>query len=51
LLLWIYFSGVILLFGGCIAATIHGPRIDGKFENPLNLRPGRRPNTDLTRLG
>jgi YihY family inner membrane protein len=51
LLLWIYFSGVILLFGGCIAATIHGPRIDGKFENPLHLRPGRRPNTDLTRLG
>jgi YihY family inner membrane protein len=26
LLLWIYFSGVILLLGGCIAATIHSPR-------------------------
>jgi YihY family inner membrane protein len=26
LLLWIYFSGVILLLGGCIAATIHDPR-------------------------
>jgi YihY family inner membrane protein len=25
LLLWIYFSGVILLLGGCIAATIHRP--------------------------
>jgi YihY family inner membrane protein len=25
LLLWIYFSGVILLLGGCIAATIHHP--------------------------
>jgi YihY family inner membrane protein len=26
LLLWIYFSGVILLLGGCIAATVYGPR-------------------------
>jgi YihY family inner membrane protein len=26
LLLWIYFSGVILLLGGCIAATIHHPQ-------------------------
>jgi uncharacterized BrkB/YihY/UPF0761 family membrane protein len=26
LLLWIYYSGVILLLGGCMAATIHGPR-------------------------
>jgi Ca2+-transporting ATPase len=25
LLLWIYFSGVILLLGGCMAATIHSP--------------------------
>jgi len=25
LLLWIYFSGVILLLGGCIAATLHRP--------------------------
>ena len=25
LLLWIYLSGVIMLFGGCIAATNHGP--------------------------
>jgi YihY family inner membrane protein len=25
LLLWIYFSGVILLLGGCIAATIYSP--------------------------
>jgi membrane protein len=25
LLLWIYFSGVILLLGGCIAVTIHPP--------------------------
>ncbi len=29
LLLWIYFSGVILLLGGCIAATIYGPRDAG----------------------
>ena len=29
LLLWIYFSGVILLLGGCIAATIHSPRNAG----------------------
>jgi len=27
LLLWIYFSGVILLLGACIAAAIHGPQI------------------------
>jgi len=26
LLLWIYYSGVILLLGGCMAATIHGSR-------------------------
>jgi membrane protein len=25
LLLWIYFSGVILLLGGCMAATLHSP--------------------------
>jgi YihY family inner membrane protein len=31
LLLWIYFSGVILLLGGCIAATIHRPRNVGNL--------------------
>jgi uncharacterized BrkB/YihY/UPF0761 family membrane protein len=33
LLLWIYFSGVILLLGGCIAATIH---------RPVNLTEGNK---------
>ena len=29
LLLWIYFSGVILLLGACVAATIHRPENAG----------------------
>jgi YihY family inner membrane protein len=43
LLLWIYFSGVILLLGGCIAATIHGPRNAGLHSDRLMARvdPGR----------
>jgi YihY family inner membrane protein len=35
LLLWIYFSGVILLLGGCIAATIYGPRNAEHAENAV----------------
>ena len=34
LLLWIYFSGVILLFGGCVAATVH-PTAPGSVEARL----------------
>jgi membrane protein len=33
LLLWIYFSGVILLWGGCIAATMHSQPNAGKAED------------------
>jgi YihY family inner membrane protein len=42
LLLWIYFSGVILLFGGCISATIHGPRNAEKAGDSVNVRVDRR---------
>src|ERR1700730_15937200 len=42
LLLWIYFSGVILLLGGCIAATIHGPRNIGLADDRLIARGARR---------
>jgi YihY family inner membrane protein len=31
LLLWIYFSGVILLLGACVAATIHRPQHAGNI--------------------
>ena len=39
LLLWIYFSGVILLLGGCIAATVHSPRNAENTEDSVNARP------------
>lgn len=42
LLLWIYFSGVILLLGGCIAATIHSPRNAENTGDSVNTRPDRR---------
>ncbi len=42
LLLWIYFSGVILLLGGCIAATIHGPLSTGNAIDSLLARTERR---------
>lgn len=42
LLLWIYFSGVILLLGGCIAATIHSPRNTENTGDSVNARPDRR---------
>ena len=38
LLLWIYFSGVILLLGGCVAATIHGPQAARNARDPLTVR-------------
>jgi YihY family inner membrane protein len=41
LLLWIYFSGVILLLGGCLAATIHGPRNAEKTGDSVDARPDR----------
>jgi YihY family inner membrane protein len=41
LLLWIYFSGVILLLGGCVAATIHGPR-NTETAGAVQVRAGRR---------
>ena len=53
LLLWIYFSGVILLLGGCIAATIHGPANlpegnkeklnEGNKESDFSLLPSVTP--------
>jgi YihY family inner membrane protein len=42
LLLWIYFSGVILLLGGCIAATIHSPRNTGIADDRVIARAARR---------
>jgi YihY family inner membrane protein len=42
LLLWIYFSGVILLLGGCIAATIHSPQNVGAMGNRVRARVDRR---------
>jgi YihY family inner membrane protein len=42
LLLWIYFSGVILLLGGCIAATIHSPKNDGETDDRVRVRVDRR---------
>jgi YihY family inner membrane protein len=42
LLLWIYFSGVILLLGGCIAATIHSPQNAGETDNRVRARVDRR---------
>jgi YihY family inner membrane protein len=42
LLLWIYFSGVILLLGGCIAATIHSPRNAENAGNQVIARIDRR---------
>jgi YihY family inner membrane protein len=42
LLLWIYFSGVILLLGGCIAATIHSPRSPEETGNRVRARIDRR---------
>jgi YihY family inner membrane protein len=42
LLLWIYFSGVILLLGGCIAATIHSPRNAEGAGNQVMVRANRR---------
>jgi YihY family inner membrane protein len=41
LLLWIYFSGVVLLLGGCAAATIHGPR-NTEIGGAVQVRAGRR---------
>jgi YihY family inner membrane protein len=38
LLLWIYFSGVILLFGGCLAATIHSPSDAENAGDSLNAK-------------
>src|ERR1700730_9773960 len=42
LLLWIYFSGVILLLGGCIAAPIHTPRNTGLPGDRVMARADRR---------
>src|ERR1700693_6141842 len=42
LLLWIYFSGVILLLGGCITATIHSPRSAGNAGDPVIARTAPR---------
>jgi len=42
LLLWIYFSGVILLLGGCIAATIHSPPNAGIADDRIIARAARR---------
>jgi YihY family inner membrane protein len=42
LLLWIYFSGVILLLGGCIAATIHRPRNADLHGDRVMARANRR---------
>jgi membrane protein len=42
LLLWIYFSGVILLLGGCIAATIHSPQNAGDAGSRVKARADRR---------
>jgi membrane protein len=41
LLLWIYFSGVILLLGGCIAATMNSQPSAGNTEDSVNARTGR----------
>jgi uncharacterized BrkB/YihY/UPF0761 family membrane protein len=41
LLLWIYFSGVVLLLGGCIAATTHGPR-NIETAGTVQVRADRR---------
>jgi YihY family inner membrane protein len=41
LLLWIYFSGVILLLGGCIAATIHSPPDAGETGDSIVARVDR----------
>jgi len=38
LLLWIYFSGVILLLGGCIAATMHSQPNAGNAEDAIKAR-------------
>jgi Ca2+-transporting ATPase len=48
LLLWIYFSGVILLLGGCIAATIHCPRNTGLPDDRVMARADR-PGRDIQR--
>jgi YihY family inner membrane protein len=42
LLLWIYFSGVILLLGGCLAAAIHSPRNIDLADDRLIARSARR---------
>jgi YihY family inner membrane protein len=42
LLLWIYFSGVILLLGGCIAATIHSPPSANNAKGSVDARADRR---------
>jgi membrane protein len=42
LLLWIYFSGVILLLGGCVAATIYSPRDVEKAGDSIPARIDRR---------
>jgi YihY family inner membrane protein len=42
LLLWIYFSGVILLLGGCIAATIHSPESAEDVGTRVRARVIRR---------
>ena len=41
LLLWIYFSGVILLLGGCIAATMHSQPNGGNAGDSVNARTDR----------
>jgi YihY family inner membrane protein len=40
-LLWIYFSGVILLLGGCIAATIHSLQKPGEAGDSVKSRADR----------
>jgi YihY family inner membrane protein len=42
LLLWIYFSGVILLLGGCLAATMHSRQNPAEAVNSVKSRTDRR---------
>jgi Ca2+-transporting ATPase len=42
LLLWIYFSGVILLLGGCLAATMHSRQNPAGAESSVKSRVDRR---------
>jgi YihY family inner membrane protein len=47
LLLWIYFSGVILLMGGCIAATMHNQNPGSAEGKEINRSRDRRIRRDL----